>query len=281
LDAIAFTAVLLGAAMHASWNVIVKVGLDRFLAMTLISTGAAVFSLIVAPFVPWPKPEAWPFLVASVLIHIGYKAGLIGGYKAGDLGQVYPIARGTAPFLVALAGIVLLPERLSPMGLAGILALASGVSLMALRGGRDLARFNGRAIAYALLTALCIAAYTLVDGIGSRVNGSPHSYAVWFFILDAIPFLAWALWRRGGEAAEKMLAHWRSGLGGGLLILGSYWIALWAMATAPIAIVAALRETSVLFAAALAVLWLGEPLYRVRVIAAVVIVIGVVLVRLS
>jgi drug/metabolite transporter (DMT)-like permease len=282
VDWIVFTAVLAGAAMHAGWNALVKIGLDRFLSMTLVAGGAGLVSAAALPFVGLPKAEAWPFIVASVLFHIGYKGFLVLAYRTGDMAQVYPIARGTPPLAVALISLGFLYEPLSARGLLGIVLLAGGVILMSFRGGRQQAvQVHSTGVAYALLTAACTTAYTIVDGLGSRAAGSPHAYALWFFALDGLLGLVIALGLRGGQALAGMTAYWRQGLGGGVLMLGSYWIALWAMSKAPIAIVAALRETSVLFGAMIATFWLKEPMTHWRAIAALIIVAGIVLTRLN
>ncbi len=279
MDLFVFLAVMAAAALHAGWNALIKLGLDRFLSVTLVSLGAGLLSLAVVPFVTPPPPAAWPWLGLSVLLHSGYKLFLVQAYRAGDLGQVYPIARGTAPLLVALAMLLLFGERLSPPALLGVLLLAGGVCLMSLRGGRDLARLDGRAVGFALGTAVWIAGYSVTDGIGARAAGSPHGYAVWLFLLDGLVMLALAAALRGRCGLAALPRHWRGGLAGGAMSFGAYWIVIWAMTVAPIALVAALRESSVLFAAAISLLLLKEPLSPPRAAAAAVIVFGLVLAR--
>jgi drug/metabolite transporter (DMT)-like permease len=281
MDGFVFAAVLFAAACHAGWNAVAKKGLDPLATTVLISLGAAVVSIPLVPFVGMPAPAAWPWVIASVVIHLFYFAALIEGYRAGDLGQVYPIARGTAPLLTASASTALIGEAIGPRAWGGVVLLAAGVLLLSLRGGRDVGRLDRRAVGFALLTAVTICAYSLVDGIGARLAGSAHAYSIALFIGMAPVMLVYALARRGAAAFPAMGSHWASGLVGGALQLGSYGIAIWAMTVAPIALVAALRETSVLFGALLAVAFLGEPLRLARILAALAIVAGLVLIRLG
>lgn len=274
-----FLAVLFAAALHAGWNAVVKIGLDRFLSVTLISLAAAVVSALLLPFVPVPIADAWPWLLVSCLLHTGYKLFLIEAYQAGDLGQVYPIARGAAPLIVSVVMTVGFSEHLSPPATAGVALLVAGVWLMSAMGGRERAKLELRAVLYALATSVFIASYTLADGLGARINGDAHGYAVWLFFLDGLLMLAILTAKRGVRSVTALLAHWRSGLAGGAMSFGSYWIAIWAMTSAPIALVAALRESSVLFAAAISILLLREPMSRWRAAAAVIIVIGIILTR--
>ena len=281
MDSFVFAAVLLAAAFHASWNALIKIRLDPFLAIVLIAALAGIVSLPLLFFVPIPPLAAWPWLIASVITHVGYYIGLAGAYRSGDMGQVYPIARGTAPLMTAAGGALLLGENFSLVGWAGIIGLTSGVFLLSLRGGSDLAHLNRRAVGYALFTAVTICLYSLVDGIGARTAGNAHSYALWLFVIDGAFITLIALVSRGPAAVPAMAKFWKSGLAGGVLSLTAYWIAIWAMTVAPIAMVAALRETSVLFGAAIAVVFLKEPLRVPRMFAAVVIVCGIMLIRLQ
>ena len=175
MDSAVFAAVLFAALCHASWNALIKVGLNPLATTTLISLGSGVVALAAAPFVGFPALASWPWLIASVIIHIGYFAALIESYRTGDLGQVYPIARGSAPLMTAAVATAYLGENLSTLGWAGIIVLAFGVLLLSLRGGRDLTRLDRRAVAFAFLTALTICAYSVVDGVGGRLAGNPHA----------------------------------------------------------------------------------------------------------
>jgi drug/metabolite transporter (DMT)-like permease len=281
VDLFVFTAVLFGAACHAAWNAIIKVGLDPLPATTLISTGAGIIALALLPFTGLPPPAAWPWVVASIVIHLLYFIGLSEAYRTGDLGQVYPLARGAAPLMTALATAFFIGEQVNLAGWAGIVILVCGVVLLSARGGREFAKVDRRALGFALFTAVTICAYSVVDGIGARISGNPHSYTLAMFAGNGIAMLIYAFVRRGTALWPLMRPHWVSGAGGGALQLLSYGIAIWAMTLAPIALVAALRETSVLFGAAIAVVFLKEPVRPARLVAAGLILFGLVLLRLG
>ena len=276
-----FLAVLFAAACHAGWNALIKVGLDPLSTTALIALGSAVIAVLCLPFFGMPAPAAWPWVIASGIIHLAYFAALIESYRTGDLGQVYPIARGTAPLLTAGAATIFIGESLSAMSWGGIVVLAAGVLLLSARGGRDLETVDRRAVGFAFVTALTICAYSIVDGIGARVSLNPQSYVMWVFIANAVLLVPYAFWRDGRDVAAAMRRFWLRGLVGGTLSAVSYGVALWAMTLAPIAIVASLRETSVLFGAGIAVVWLKEPLRALRIGAALLIVGGLVLIRLQ
>jgi drug/metabolite transporter (DMT)-like permease len=280
MDAFVLAAVLLAAACHAGWNATIKRGLDPLATTVLISIGAAIVSALALPVVGLPAMAAWPWCLASVLIHLVYFSALIESYRSGDMGQVYPIARGSAPLMTAIATTVFIGERLGVLGWCGIGLLVAGVVLLSLRGGRELARLDRRAVGFALFTAVTVCAYSVVDGVGARLAGSANAYSAALFAGIGPVMVSYALVRRGREVIPTMARHWVLGLVGGTLQLGSYGIAIWAMTLAPIAIVAALRETSVLFGAAIAVVFLKEPLRPSRIGAALLIVAGLTLIRL-
>jgi drug/metabolite transporter (DMT)-like permease len=281
MENVVFLAVLFAAACHAGWNALIKVGLDPLSTTTLISIGSGLVALVLLPFVGLPAWGSWPWLVASVAIHLIYFASLIESYRTGDLGQVYPIARGSAPLMTAAATTVIVGERLSLVGWTGILALVAGVLLLSARGGRDLAVVDRRAIGFALFTAITVCGYSVVDGIGARASANPNAYSVCLFIGIALVMVPYALYRDGRDVMPAMHLYWRRGLAGGALQFLSYGIAIWAMTIVPIAVVAALRETSVLFGAAIAVVLLKEPLRAVRIVAALMIVCGLILIRVQ
>ena len=281
MDGLVFSAVLVAAAAHAGWNAAIKRGLDPLATTVLISLGAAVVAAVALPFVGPPAPASWSWCLASVLIHLVYFAALIESYRAGDMGQVYPIARGSAPLMTATAATLLVGERLALGGWCGIVLLVAGVVLLSLRGGRDLARLDRRAVGFALITATTICAYSVVDGLGARAAGSAHAYSLALFAGIGPVMAAYGWLRGGGEVFRTMARYPGTGLAGGAMQLGSYAVAIWAMTVAPIAIVAALRETSVLFGALIAVVLLGEPLRASRIAAALLIVAGLVLIRIS
>jgi drug/metabolite transporter (DMT)-like permease len=280
MDGFVFAAVLFAAACHAGWNASIKRGLDPLATTVAISLGAALVSLFALPVVGLPARDAWPWVLASIAIHLVYFAALIESYRTGDMGQVYPIARGAAPLMTATVTTWFIGERLGLVGWLGIALLAVGVLLLSLRGSRDLAKLNRRAVSFALLTAVTICAYSVVDGVGARLASSAHAYSAALFVGIGPVMALYALTRGGIPALGDTARLWLTGLAGGALQLGSYGIAIWAMTWAPIAIVAALRETSVLFGALIAVIVLKEPLRAGRMAAAFLIVSGLVLVRL-
>jgi drug/metabolite transporter (DMT)-like permease len=281
METFVLLAVLFAAACHAGWNALIKVGLDPLTTTTLISVGSGIVALAFSPFVGAPAWAAWPWLVASVVIHLVYFASLIESYRTGDLGQVYPIARGSAPLMTAAATSIFVGEKLSALGWTGIFVLVAGVLLLSARGGRHLAEIDRRAVGFALFTALTICAYSVVDGIGARLSANPNAYSVWLFIGIAVVMVPYALYRDGRDVIPAMQRFWLRGFAGGGLQVLSYGIAIWAMTVAPIAIVATLRETSVLFGALIAVVVLKEPLRAVRIVAACLIVCGLVLIRVQ
>ena len=281
MDLSVFLAVLLAAACHAGWNASIKRTLNPLATTVLIAIGAGLVALPAIPFTGWPEPASWPWLIASIVIHLFYFAGLIESYRTGDMGQVYPIARGAAPLMTAAMTTIFVGERLGLYGWGGIVLLAAGVLLISLRGGRDLAKLDRTALGFALFTAVTICAYSVVDGIGARAAGpgKATAYSTVLFVSIAPVVVVYALVRRGYAVLPQMVPFWKIGLGGGALAVISYSIAIWAMTVAPIAIVAALRETSVLFGALIAVVILKEPLRPARIVAALVIVCGLILLR--
>ncbi len=274
-----FLAVLFAAACHAGWNALIKVGLDPLSTTALIAIGSGVVGLVCLPFTGLPAAAAWPWIVTSAVIHLFYFAALIESYRTGDLGQVYPIARGAAPLMTAAASLIFVGEHLRALTWAGIVVLAAGVLLLSARGGRELAQVDKRAIGFALVTALTICTYSVVDGIGARLSLNPQSYVLLLLIGNALLLAPYALWRDQSGLIAALRHFWLRGLSGGALQALSYGIALWAMTLAPIAVVASLRETSVLFGALIAVLVLKEPLRAARIGAALLIVAGLVLIR--
>lgn len=280
MEPIVFAAVLFAAALHAGWNALLKLKLEPLLAITLVSVGAGLVAVPLLPFVPFPDAAAWPFIAGSLVIHLAYYVTLGEAYRTGDLSQVYPIARGTAPLLTAGGAALVLGENLSPVGWAGIVLLAAGVVMLSLRGGRSGARIESRAVVFALLTALSIAAYTVIDGTGARHTASVLSYIGWLCAADGLMMLTFGALRFRGGMRDALAGNWLVIVGGGALSTGAYGIAIWAMTKAPIALVAALRETSVLFAALIGVVLLREPLAPLRLLATVVVLAGVMLVRL-
>jgi len=281
METYVFAAVLCAAAFHATWNALIKVGLDPLRSAALMALSATAIAAVILPFLVQPLPAAWPWVVLSTITHLGYFAGLVEAYRSSDYGQVYPIARGAAPLMTATVATVAVGEHVGLTGWIGIVLLATGVLLLSLRGGRDLERFDRRGVGFALFTALTVCTYSVVDGVGARVSGAPVAYTLWLFVGIAVTLIPYAMWRGGRGVFTGLTGYWKQGLIGGGLQIASYGIALWAMTLAPIAIVAALRETSVLFGAAIAVIVLKEPLRQTRIVAAAMIVSGLVLIRLA
>ena len=275
-----FLAVLLAALCHAGWNVLIKIGLDPLATTTLISIASGIVALPLLAFAGVPNPTLWIWLATSVLIHLFYFAGLIESYRAGDLGQVYPIARGAAPLMTATAAALTVGEQLSATGWSGIVLLVAGVFLLSAHGGRELA-FDRRAVGFALFTAITICAYSVVDGIGARQSHNPIAYALWLFVGIALVLPPYAYLRDGVLVFKPMRLYWRRGLIGGGMQVFSYAVALWAMTLAPIALVAASREASVLFGTLIAIAVLRESLRPARIAGALLIVAGLMLIRLQ
>ena len=274
------TLAVLGAALlHAAWNAMLKGGRDMTLDMAIVVAGSALVVVPLLPFVPLPEPASWPYIAASIVIHIGYYTALVGTYRAGDLSHGYPLMRGVAPLLVAGFGAAVLGELPGVWMWLGILLISGGVIGIAFIGGASFLH-NRRATAWALANAALIAAYTLVDGTGVRLAGSPLSYATWMFFFDGFPYVLIVAWLRRSELLPYVREHWWRGLVGGAFAVVAYAIALWAMTRAPIAAVAALRETSVIFAAVLGTWLLKEPFGRARVAGAVAVVAGVIALKI-
>ena len=279
-------AVLIGAVLHAAWNALIKSGRDKQLDTALIHSLGAVFALPVVIYVGLPDRVAWPYIGVTTVVHVGYYIALAGAYKHGDLGLTYPVMRGTAPLLVALASHTVLGESLSLVAWMGVAlvccgVLALGLSPSALQGAEAQRR---TALRFALTNAAIIALYTVVDGLGVRASGNALAYVATLFLLDGIPYLLLVMWQRGahrGAALAYMAGRWKLAALGAAASLGSYGIALWAMTHAPVATVAALRETSVLFAAWIGTVFLGERFGWQRGIGTVVIVTGVLLLRFN
>jgi drug/metabolite transporter (DMT)-like permease len=276
-----FFAVLAAAALHAGWNAILKIKLEPFLAMVLINFCASIITLPLIFYTGLPRAESWPWLIASVLIHVGYYFALTEAYRRADMSQVYPIARGSAPLLTAVTGIFFLGENVSMQGFAGIALLGLGIFVMSMKNAHDATHMDRKALGFAGLTAITICAYTLSDGTGARVSGDALAYIAALFVADGLFFTAIAWFMRGTAGLRPIAGFWGPGMAGGAMSAGAYGIAIWAMTVAPIPLVAAVRETSVLFGAAIAVLILKEPLRANRVVAAVLIVAGLVLIRLQ
>lgn len=276
-----FFAVLVAAACHAGWNALLKLNLESLTATTLVAVASGLVSLPVVAVLGVPNAAAWPYLAGSVVIHTLYYLALAQAYRTGDLGQVYPIARGTAPLMTALLSAFVLGEILSLTAWAGVALLGCGILLLAARGGRRLTPFDGRGVGFALLTSLTITTYSIVDGTGARVAQAPVLYTAWLFVLSAIVMAVIGVWMRGPQLRPAIAKSGGLAFAGAALSVLAYIIAIWAMTRAPIAVVAALRETSVLFAALFSTIILREPVMPARIGAAVIVLAGALLLRLA
>jgi len=281
-------AVLFGALLHAGWNALVKSSGDKAVDTALVHFLGAVVALPLAALVGLPRPESWPFIAASLFIHIGYYIALAGAYQHGELGLTYPIMRGFAPLLVALGSSAVIGEVPTPGAWLGIIGITVGVALVGL-AHPGAALHHHKALAYAFANAAIIATYTFTDGLGVRTEvgqgGAALRYVLILFVLDGLPYPLLVWWRRGPQGRRDIVAYarrrWPLAALGGTASIGSYSIALWAMTKAPVASVAALRETSVLFAAVLGTLLLKEKFGLQRALGTGVVVAGVMALRLG
>jgi drug/metabolite transporter (DMT)-like permease len=275
------TLAVLGAGfLHASWNALLKssAGGDALLDTAAVVAGSSLWGLLFVGLVPIPAVEAWPYMAASSVIHFGYYVTLSQAYRTGDLSFAYPLMRGTAPLLVTILGAIVLRELPGAQMIVGIALISLGIVSIAFVQRRA----HPRAAAYwAFANACIIAMYTLVDGAGARASGNAISYVTWLTFFEGIPFIAWVIVRRGRPALAYLRGSVRIGLVGGGCSLAAYAIVLWAMTRAPIAAVAALRETSVLFAALLGSIWLKEGFGWRRLAGAASVVAGIAALKLG
>ena len=275
-----FLAVLAAAFMHASWNLLVKLKLDRFLSLFLLQTLMGLMGIAMLFFFAWPARASLPYALVSGLLHTGYNIFLARSYRDGDLSLVYPIARGTAPLMTLLATWFVAHEEINPFTAIAIGILVSGIWLVAVGKSKSL-KLDKISLFFALGTSCFIAAYTVVDGLGGRISGAASGYTAIVFILDAVFMFGAGLYMRGPGILMKVAPFWKSGIVGALLSASAYWIVIWAMTQAPIAAVAALRETSILFVILMSAKFLKEYMSWTRIAGGVLVVLGAVALRLS
>jgi drug/metabolite transporter (DMT)-like permease len=270
------TLAVLGAALlHASWNALLKSSADKHLDTIAVAAGSGLVALVAAPWVEAPAPESWPWLAASALVHILYFICLAGAYRWGDLSYTYPIMRGGGPLIVALVGIAVLGEVLPGTQMLGVLLISVGILGFA-SGSHD-----RRATLFAISNAVVIGAYTLIDGQGARLSGAPVGYTLWFFAANGMVIAALGMLQLGRAVPLYLARNWlRAGIGGTLAV-ASYGVALWAMTRAPVALVAALRETSVIFAAVLGSVFLGEKMTRRKLVATGAVLLGLIFLKIQ
>ena len=274
-----FLVVILAAALHAIWNALVKGGQDKTLNMSAVVVGQGLSGLACLPFVATPAPESWPWIALSIALHIGYQLFLIGAYRIGDLTQVYPIARGTAPMLVAAISILILGVELSTLETIGVLLIGAGIISLWLVRQADGMR-NPKAALLAVITGCFIAAYSLGDGHGARIAGTAVGFFAWSALGNAIIFVVLA-----GVAKPRLVkglpSAWKTIVIGGGASYAAYAMVVWGFTQAPIALVTALRETSIVFALLIGVVVLKERLDLAKVASTMITICGAALLRLS
>ena len=278
MSATVFFTVLFAAVLHACWNALVKGGIDKTVSMTAVVIGQGVTGALLIPFAPaldWAA--CWPYLATGVGLHIGYQSFLIVSYRLGDLTQVYPIARGVAPLLIAAASFLFYGVTFAPAQIAAVTMISLGIASISLVRRAD-GLFQGKAALAALTTGVFIASYSIVDGYGARLGGSAVGYFGWLSLMNAgIYTLAIAFWRPA--TARAALLAWRPMVLGGGASFAAYALVVWAFMQAPIALVSALRETSIIFALFIGVFLMGERLSLAKVAATAMTLGGAVLLR--
>jgi uncharacterized membrane protein len=272
-------AVLVAAVLHAVWNALAHAIGDQLVGFALIGVAVTVGAVGIVLASPAPSTASWPFLAGSAALHVGYMLPLMRCYRLGEFSQVYPLARGTSPWLVALGAAVFAGEQLSGIGLVGILVISVGLVTLVLAGGVP-TRAARPAIAAAVLTGVVIATYTTLDGLGVRAAGTVTGYTGWLFLLQGpvLPLAAVAV--RRGLLWRQVRPHLLAGLGGGVLSLAAYALVLWAQNRGALAPIAALRESSVIVGAVIGAVLFGEPFGRWRIAATTLVAGGVVLITL-
>ena len=275
-----FIAVIGAAILHASWNALVKGGADKYVGIGAVAIGHVPFALAALMFVPAPAPESFVYLAVGILLHVGYQLFLLQSYRVGDLTQVYPIARGSAPLIVALVSVTVLGVVLAPLEIAAILIIGAGILSLSLTRRADGLR-NHKAALFALGTGVFIASYSLVDGIGARLAGTSVGYYAWLSIGNAAIMVVYLLAIRPVTLPD-IARHGRKVffIGGGASFV-AYALVTWAFTQAPIALVTALRETSIVFALLIGVFFLKEKLNLAKVFSTFVTLLGAALLRFA
>ncbi|MEU3030962.1 EamA family transporter [Streptomyces incarnatus] len=269
-------AVLTAAVLHAVWNSIAHRIPDKLIGFTLISVACTGCAAVLVCLTPLPPAGAWPFLAASAVLQVASQLFLLRAYQLGDFGQMYPLARGVAPLLVAIASVTLLGGALTALQAAGVLLVSGG--LAALASGR-IRRVQLPALGAALGSGTIIASYTLVDSLGVRHSPDALAYTAWLFLLQGPLMPLIALARRRGELFAQLRPVLGTGLLGGVLSMTAYGLVVRAQAHGEVAAVAALRETGILVAAIIATLLFREPFGRLRLVAGAVVLTGIGLMR--
>ena len=272
-----FLAVIGAALLHASWNAAIKTGANKQTSMLILTIGQGVLGLLVVIWRPLPAAEVWPWLIASGGVHMVYQLFLAYAYEQGDLSRVYPISRGSAPLMVLIFSLFFLADKITLAELAGVTVLGLGIVLMA--RGAFTSGENRRLIPFALGAATATAGYTVIDGLGARIAGDPVTYVGWLLLLSGFFYLPAVLALKGPRILRASKHDWMVGMLAAAASLVAYGVAVWAMTQAPIALVAALRETSILFAVLIGWIIFDEKMNAGKAIAAGLIVAGVALTR--
>lgn len=279
MSTIVFVAVISAAALHAVWNALAKGGHDKHLSMTAVALGHTPIALAILFFVPMPAPESWPYALFGMALHTGYQLLLMAAYRIGDLTQVYPIARGTAPLLVAGVSIVFLGVELAPLEILAVLTIAAGILSLSFVRQSDGLR-NGKASLLAFTTGCFIASYSLVDGSGARLSGTPFGFYAWVAIGNSVLFAAYIAIMKPGLLSSLHKAKQTFIIGGSASFI-AYALVIWSFTQAPIALVTALRETSIIFALFIGVFFLKERLNLAKVFSTFITLLGAALLRFS
>jgi drug/metabolite transporter (DMT)-like permease len=275
-----FLLVLCAAVVHATWNALVKADGDRLALIKAMSLTQFFLSLGLIPFFAMPSMESWPYLMVSPVLALGYMLFLNRAYQAGDLSHVYPLVRGMAPLIVAVVSVSLLGERLEAIAQVAVLLIALGITSLVLTRGATGLR-DPRPALYALGAGLFIAAYTLVDGVGARAAGTAGGFMAWVSLFSSALVVGCIHWLQRGKRRRLTQRSRRVGIAVGLMSYGSSWLAIWAMTVAPLALVSALRETSVVFAVIIGVIFLKEQLSLARLASIATTLIGTALLKFS
>jgi drug/metabolite transporter (DMT)-like permease len=272
--------VLFAAALHATWNALVKSASDKLISMTAVVLGHAPFALLALPFVSLPDVAAIPYILAGAALHVGYQLFLFWAYRQADLTQVYPIARGTAPLIVAAFSVLVFRETLSTLQLVAITTIGCGImSLVLVRGSQGLHNPHGAMLA--LITGCFVAGYSMVDGYGARVAGTPVGFYAWETILNAIAFAVIVAINSPGTLRTTIQHHKKIMAIGGGASFAAYALVVWAFTQSPIAVVTALRETSIIFALLIGVFFLKERLSLIKLVSAMLTMLGALLLRFA
>ena len=272
--------VLLAALLHASWNALVRASGDRLVVLACVNFTGVVVGACLIGFLPLPAAESWPYLGLSALLHTGYYFYLLRAYDRGELIQVYPLARGTAPLLISIGGAMFAGELMGPLASAGVLLASAGIISLSFERGVPW-RQDGSAVVPALITSVWIAAYSIADGLGGRASGNVLSYICWLSFIDGWPIALFTLYRRRGLVFTYLAGHWRFCVAGGLCSMTAYGLVIYAMSLGAMGLVSALRETSVIMAAIIGVVFLRERMTAVRMAAAFLVAAGVIMMQVA